>query len=549
MKKKSPNILVVIPARGGSKGIPRKNVRLLGNYPLLRYSIHNADESRYNPVVVVSTDNKVISGLSRKYGAQVIARPKNLAEDDVTLDPVIHHAVKTVEKQSGNFFELVITMQPTSPLLTTSTLDKAIENFLENDFDTIISGVNRPHLSWTRREGNYYPLYEKRLNRQYLPSHIQETGAFVISKREHITPEGRIGPKVSLFEIPEKEAIDIDTPQDWWVAEKELNKKTIMFRVEGYSKIGLGHIYRCLTLFFKLIDHDVFLVLSSKSDLGIDKVKQNHVPYKIITDNSQMTELIRQHNVDIVVNDMLDTDADYIKQLLKTGVRVINFEDLGSGAELAHAVINDLYDKQKEGDNYYWGSKYYCIRDEFLLANHYNLKKKPEEILVLFGGTDPSDLTMKLLKVVNEIKLKDTHFTFIVGMGYGNVSKLKSKVKNNKLNVEIIQDVKSMTGYMEKSDLAISSQGRTMLELASMAVPTILLAQNKRELHHEFGYLQNGFLNLGLGKDVNIATITETLKWLVNTPQIRKQMHNQMLSYDLKKGIKRVLRIILEEDY
>ncbi|MDA3862374.1 MAG: glycosyltransferase [Deltaproteobacteria bacterium] len=549
MKKKIPNILIVIPARGGSKGIPHKNVRLLGNYPLIWYSIHNAKESNYDPVVVVSTDNKEISGLSEKYGVQVIARPKSLAEDNVTLDPVVHHAVRKVENQSGKLFDLVITMQPTSPLLTTFTLDKAIENFIENDFDTVISGVNRPHLSWTRRDGDYYPLYKKRLNRQYLPAHIQETGAFVISKREHVTPASRIGPRVSLFEIPEEQAIDIDTSQDWWVAEKELNKKIIMFRVEGYSKIGLGHIYRCLSLFFKLIDHDVFFVLSSKSDLGIAKIKQNHIPYEVITDNSQVTELIRQRNVDIVVNDILDTDADYIKQILSTGVRVVNFEDLGSGANLAHAVINDLYEKQKDGDHYYWGSKYYCIRDEFLLANHYKFKKKPKEILVLFGGTDPADLTMKLLNVVNEMKLKDLHFTFIVGMGYGNVSKLKNIVKKNKLNVEIIQSVKFMTRYMEKADLAISSQGRTMLELASMAVPTILLAQNKRELHHEFGYLKNGFLNLGIGKDVNIATITETVKWLVNTPQIRKQMHNQMLSFDLKKGIKRVLKVIFEEDY
>jgi spore coat polysaccharide biosynthesis predicted glycosyltransferase SpsG len=105
-----------------------------------------------------------------------------------------------------------------------------------------------------------------------------------------------------------------------------------------------------------------------------------------------------------------------------------------------------------------------------------------------------------------------------------------------------------MTAYMGRADIAISSQGRTMLELASMAVPTILIAQNKRELHHEFGNLKNGFINLGLGSEVEDQTIRETLLWLINTPQIRKQMREQMLKIDLKKGIQRVINIILERN-
>ena len=101
---------------------------------------------------------------------------------------------------------------------------------------------------------------------------------------------------------------------------------------------------------------------------------------------------------------------------------------------------------------------------------------------------------------------------------------------------------------MGKADIAISSQGRTMLELASMAVPTILLAQNGREQHHEFGYLKNGFINLGLGSEVEDQTIRETLLWLFNSPQIRKQMKDQMMKADLKKGIKRVVKIILNDE-
>ncbi len=145
--------LVVIPARGGSKGIPRKNVRLMVEKPLISYSIENAINSLYNLDVVVSTDDDEIARISSSYGAQVIMRPENLATDIVTLDPVIFHAMNQMEKEQNVQYDIVITMQPTSPLLKRETLDAAIEYFINNDFDTVLSGINKPHLSWTEKEG------------------------------------------------------------------------------------------------------------------------------------------------------------------------------------------------------------------------------------------------------------------------------------------------------------------------------------------------------------------------------------------------------------
>jgi spore coat polysaccharide biosynthesis predicted glycosyltransferase SpsG len=171
-----------------------------------------------------------------------------------------------------------------------------------------------------------------------------------------------------------------------------------------------------------------------------------------------------------------------------------------------------------------------------------------EEVLVIFGGTDPCNLTKRLFDVIQKINNDRIHYTFILGMGYKRANELIEKSKLQNLNVDFIQDVKLMTEYMGKADIAISSQGRTMLELASMGVPTILMAQNKREQHHEFGYLQNGFINLGLGSEVEDDTIKQTLLWLINSPQIRKQMKDQMKKKDLKKGIERVKNIILDRN-
>lgn len=541
--------LVVIPARGGSKGIPRKNVRLMCGKPLISYSISAALASKYDLDVVVSTDDEEIERIALMYGADVIKRPPELSADHVTLDPVVYHAVTEAVQKNKRNYDAIITMQPTSPLLKPKTLDSAIEYFLENGFDTIISGINRPHLSWTQIEDKYVPLYKERLNRQYLPKHLLETGAFVISRIDFIKENGRFGPNVSIFEVPENESIDIDSPQDWWIAEKELSKKSILIRTDGYSEIGLGHIYRSLLLAYNLIDHDIRFVISSKSDIGLEKIKKSFFPYDLVEDNYEIVDLIEKYNCDILINDILDTDKEYIKCCKKTGVRVVNFEDLGTGADYADAVINDLYEKQNDRQNYYWGSNYYCIRDEFLLAKPADFREDVREVLVIFGGTDPCNLTQRLFDIVKSIpETLNLHYTFILGMGYQKSELLINEAKEAKLNIDIVQNVKLMTEYMGRADIAISSQGRTMLELASMAVPTILLAQNTRELHHEFGYLQNGFINLGLGNEVEDRTIRETLLWLINSPQIRNQMRNQMLKTDLRNGIKRVMKIILNED-
>lgn len=540
-------ILAVIPARGGSKGIPRKNVRLLNGKPLIWYSINNAKNSKYNLDVVITSDDEEIARIAEKFQTSFIQRPKDLAADNITLDPVIYHALVTFEQSQSKQYDYVITMQPTSPLLKTSTIDKAIDYILSNDVDTLISGVNKPHLSWTVQNGELVPNYEKRVNRQWLPKNIIETGAFLITKRSCVTSNNRIGKKVSIFETPENESIDIDSYHDWWIAERELNKKNILIRAEGYSKIGLGHVYRALLLSQNLNEHNVYLVTSKYSDLAITKFQESNFPFQIINDEKEIIHIIKDKNIDILINDILDTSKEYIEDCISTGVRVINFEDLGEGAKYAHAVINDLYEKKNDLKNHYWGSEYYCIRDEFIYSECSPFNEEVKEILVLFGGTDPNDLTKKTMKNILEMNLSNIKIKVVIGPGYQHKEDLE-KMINHAENITLIHDVKVMSEIMNTADIGISSQGRTMYELCHMRVPTILLAQNSRELHHEFGYISNGFINLGLGVNVNDDTFKETLNWLIKTPQIRKQMRQQMEKSNFKNGIRKILRIILDEE-
>ncbi|MDE6252012.1 MAG: N-acetylneuraminate synthase family protein [Lachnospiraceae bacterium] len=210
----------------------------------------------------------------------------------------------------------------------------------------------------------------------------------------------------------------------------------------------------------------------------------------------------------------------------------------------ADAVINALYEKQ-ENPNTYCGEKYYCVRDEFILFNDKRFSENVKNVLIVFGGTDPENLTMKVINAIEKTGHKEIQYTCILGLGYGDESPILEKVKDMDYSVKILRNVNNIAEYMYQADIAISSQGRTMYELACMKVPTIIIAQNEREQTHYFGDIANGFINLGLGTEIDEPTITETLKWLIKSEVIRKNLYRRMKDKDFTMGIKRVKRIVL----
>lgn len=540
------NVLTVIPVRGGSKGIPRKNVRLMNGKPLLMYSIENARLCRNITDLIITTDDEEIISIARSNNIEYIERDKSLAADNVTLDPVIYDAVMQMEKRHTTEYDIIVTLQATSPLMTRETLDKALEQFLNSDADTCISVVNRPHLSWKKDGENIVPAYAERLNRQLLPDNYFETGAFLFTRRKCVTPDSRIGKKVTIYEVPEQEAADIDTIDDWQMCEAILKRKRILFRCDGEHKMGMGHIYRCMTLAYNLTGHDIMFVLKEDKKEGIEKIKGTFLPYHIVKSDTDFFDYVKKWNADIVVHDCLDSDRRYMELLHHSVGRIVTFEDLGSGAEIADVVINALYDvKNSRTCHSYCGERYICLRDEFQLSTPSDYRQEAKNILVMFGGTDPGNLTEKIYHIAtsNREKYPNVKYTFLLGSGYSNrcIQEVSGYIK-------VYADVKRVSDLMRDADVAFTSQGRTVYELASMGVPAIVLAQNEREQLHSFAQMQNGFINLGLGKDVDAETIDSTLEWLIKTPQIRREMRKLMLEHDLKGGLRRVINLIVGID-
>lgn len=540
-------ILAIIPARGGSKGIPRKNVRLMNGKPLICYAIDNALSVEAITDVVVTSDDSELLEISSMYGAYPIKRSSELATDNVTLDPVVFDALTQMETLKGYRYDVVITLQPTSPTLKAETLQKALHEFIESESDTYISAVNKPHLAWTKHDGEFVKLYEKRLNRQQLPHHYIEAGAFLISKRECVSEQTRIGQNVVVYEISENEAVDIDSVSDWVVAESILAKRRIVLRADGYKEIGMGHIYHCLTLAYNLTAHEVVFVTKSEHIDGINKLRSTNLNLKLVENDEEFFLFLSEYKPDIVVNDTLDTDAEYVMRLKMHSNRVVCVEDLGSGAREADAIINALYDGTKQEQNVYSGSDYVCLRDEFLYSKPASFHADVQNIVVLFGGTDPSNLTKKAFLAARQLhkEFPNIRYTFIAGIGYDCE---KNEIVTLKYeNIFVVQDVNFISGILKTADLALTSQGRTVYELATMGVPAIVMAQNERERLHTFAQIENGFLNLGLGKDVSQKVLISTIKQLIENPQMRADMRTKMLKKDLKSGVAREIKIILGE--
>lgn len=534
------NILIVIPARGGSKGIPRKNLRLLNGKPLIYYSIKTALFSKYDVDVYVSSDDEEILSMAQKFGAKIHKRDINMSDDKSTLDPVIYSTYDYAKQKENKKYDYIITMQPTSPLLKANSLDIAIAKAIENKkIETIIAAKDDTHLSWKKEDGRFLPNYEKRVNRQYLTPTFTETGGFFITRSDIITPTNRIGENIELQILANGEEIDIDTYEDWNLCEYHLRRKHILFVVTGNNAVGLGHVYNTLLLANDILNHQITFLTDSNSNMAYEKILSRNFPV-YIQEGDDIVNDIEKINPDVVINDLLDTDKKYIERLKGNGYKIINFEDLGDGAKQADLVINAIYPEKRVLKNHYFGHDYFILRDEFIYSKQKEVKQDVKNILITFGGVDPNNYTKKTIESIYEYcQASCISITVIAGFGYDKYKSLKEFD-----NISIHKNMTNISKYMLESDLIFTSAGRTTYEIASIGTPAIVLAQNERELTHFFASSEYGFLNLGLGYNLSNEEINENFVELVDLYENRKYMSELMKKTNLKNGRKTVVKLI-----
>lgn len=541
-------ILVVIPARGGSKGIPRKNLRLLKNKPLISYSIGVAKESQYVDDVVVTTDDSQIALIAEKFGASVVRRSEELSTDEVLLDPVIHDAMIQKEKLAFDEYDIIITLQPTSPLIKAETLDKVIEKFEDFSVDSVISVVDDRHLSWGYDEANdrYFPNYIQRTSKENLPKSFRETGAILATRRSFVREDSRLGTNIDIVEVSPEESVNIERYEDWWLAENYLMRRNIAMVVAANDEIGARHIDRCVSLASKLVFHKVLFLIRENQQLAIDKLDKLNYSYKTFEDFKELFDILNGFGAQIVVNDILDTSEDYILTLKENGYFVVNFEDLGVGMQHADVVFDELYEHDMSEENVYTGYKYFLLNDEFYYQPPKIIKNEVNRVLINFGEVDKQNLTEKVIDSILSTTYEG-RIDVIVGRSYENLEGLISKYESNPL-VQIYQNVSNISEFMFNADLIFTSNGKSLYEICSIGVPAIVLSKDDREMSHTFANINNGFVNLGLGESVDSQSLVEEFAKLVNDYELRLNLHKKMLSFNLRNGFENIASVV-EENY
>lgn len=544
----------MVPARGSSKRIKYKNLRLLHGKPLISYILETITQSKLiNDIVVTSEDPEILAYARGSWNVMTQIRPEKLSKDEVTLDPVVYEAVHYIESISGNRYDVIVTLQPTSPILKIQILDEALQTFIGTEFDSCISVIEDTHLRWKLEDEIPYPLYEERLNRQWLPKVYKETGAFLISRRDIITPSSRLGKNIMIYPISREQGVDIDDEVDWRVAEAILSKVHIAFVVYGNPQVGMGHIYRTLTLADFFLGNTIKFFTFNSNHQAIGLIKDRGFEIESVTHKASLLPHLNNFNPDIVINDILDTDRDYITYLRSNKYFVVNFEDLGEGSLHANLVFNALYEYSTPPPNHRFGAQYVCLGPNFLITPPASFREEAATLLITFGGSDANNLTLRTCKIIPKL-FKGTPLEkvlIVLGLGYVNHEKLAGFLQKIDITVrskiELYQSVKNMAQLMSKSDVAVTSNGRTIYELAAMGVPGICISQNDRETLHLFSRYSKGFKYLGISSTLDEKDLFEALKEIVTNRELRYTMRKALLSVNLRAGIYRVKSQILDQ--
>jgi spore coat polysaccharide biosynthesis predicted glycosyltransferase SpsG/CMP-N-acetylneuraminic acid synthetase len=521
------NLLIVIPATKKNAVIPDQLIKKLNGVTLIKRAINLVLKITPNKEqILIITDSDEISLIAQ--------RNKIPFKKDALLSLNSDNIIQEVINRTSEYHQRnILLYRGNTPILGKDILKDAYKEFLKLK-DSVLVSVKKE----TRK---VYEINEDELEKIENKDLCEEIGAFYIfDKNSIIKSNSRRVPYI----ISDEESIEIKNYQSWWVCEKILQRKKIVFNVVGNTDIGMGHIYRSLNIAHDISDHEIVFVCDKKYELAVKKITS--MDYKVITSND-VKKLIFDLNPDMVINDTLNTSDDFISKLKDKEIMVVNFEDLGSGSKYADIVINELYEKpQKEGSHYYWGHEYITLRDEFYDIKPNLFENRVQQILIMFGGTDQNNLTLKTLKSIDNIcQEKNIKINIICGAGYLFLNELNDYLnKSEYKNIFLHYSIASVSEIMSKSQLAISSNGRAVFELAEMNIPSIIISHHERENTHNFATLERGFVNIGVINKNTIIDIQTTLFKLVNDRSFRKLLYTNLSMYSFIKNKEKVLKLI-----
>ncbi|MBF0543347.1 MAG: cytidine 5'-phosphate N-acetylneuraminic acid synthetase [Candidatus Riflebacteria bacterium] len=526
---------IIIPAVKKNVAFADDLIKKLNGITLIQHAINKSKHLTNIQNIFVVTDSQGISLICERNEV------KYFYQQDLRLsEPDIIESLKTFLlslKSSYNNFLIVF---PYCPTLSHTTIQNAFIQFSQSDYDILLSVKEEKKRVYREIQADVIELMSSDVQESFLT----EIKGFLIFRSTLVEGEKR-QLKIGKY-LLDNETVEIKNYQDWWICEKLLKKKRIVFRVIGYPEVGMGHIFRSLSLAHEITDHEVLFVCDEKSALAVETIAVYDYIIKEFPSCTIEQEIINL-KPDLVVNDILNTKKEYILRLKQKGIKTLNFEDLGPGASFTDLTINDLYEKNTAvSKNILWGPKFFFIREEFCNARKGRFRKEPRSVLLTFGGTDPSNIAFKVLNSLLSIfQSSKIEVYIILGEGYRFKNDLLEWIKKQgspKINVSFAVD--AISGYMEKVDFAICANGRTVFELAHMRIPALVFSQNERELEHSFASPKNGFIHLGFCNESSILQLQHFCQRLISEPDFRKELKDRMKRHNFINRRKRIVSLI-----
>lgn len=487
---------LVIPAIKKNAVIPDQLVKKLAGETLITRALNTARSVCPAEDIVVLTDSQEISLICERAGVRyVLNQTLRFRTQDIVGE--MRELLVTLAKDYGN----ALILRASCPLVTWVDIEDAYKCALKAQADMLVTVKKVHQRLWNIHENNLESLLDEE-DRTY----VAESRALIIVRLASLLeelPKQRISP----YFLDER-AIEIQGYQDWWICERLLQRRNIVFVVAGFPAIGMGHVFRSLMLAHEISNHKITFVCTEESALAVENIALRDYPL-VRQKDEPLSQTVLAQNPDLVINDFLNTPLAYMRELTEEGVRCINFEDDGPGAELASLVINALYEEESGTDRVRCGPSYFCLRDEFLEARRNPLRDCVHTLLITFGGTDQNDCSRRVLNIVEPIcRAYGIAVRIVAGPGYLHRENMEAHLiaLGNPL-VQFTWATNVMSRMMEGADLAICSAGRTVYELAHMRIPAIVLAHHEREARHTFARPRNGFAFAGLMQKVSDGRI------------------------------------------
>lgn len=529
---------IIIPAIKKNAVIPDQLIKKLAGVTLMERALNTARAVLNGENIIVVTDSQEISLLCERAG---VGFRYNKDFNVGGLDIV--HALRHVLEELAQSYEHLIIYRASCPLLTWVDIDDAWHQFSESGADSLVTVKSVRQRIWEHSNGTLDAMLGDD-NTQ--PPLYMESKALIILNSAALLSQGKAGQMRTIPYFLNDRALEINSYQDWWICERLLMRRHVVFVVAGYPAIGMGHIYRALMLAHEINEHRITFLCTRESELAVASIAARD--YKtVMQQDENLADAVLALNPDLVINDILNTDHHYMHSLKNAGLRTVNFEDEGPGALLADYVINALYEEKVHDSRFCYGPRFFCLRDEFAGAERNEFRAEVRTVLITFGGTDNNDFTRRSLDVIEPLcRDRGIRIRVVAGPGYAHSAALAKHIAalGNPL-VEFTNTTNVMSRMMEGADLAICSAGRTVYELAHMRVPALVMAHHQREAQHSFARAHNGFAYLGIMDKITDKKLRSVFEGLLQNER-RKRLFDRQNRFTFARNKKHVIHLMLD---